>query len=344
MNTSDAQSRLDHMTQILASEIHQVRHSMRENLGSQHSHICAGFESLFSSQAKFLRVVLSLWCSRLVGFLADDRITLGVISEYIHMASLLHDDVVDGASTRRGRRAYHCTYGASQAVLVGDYVYARACELIARLGSLEVLNLYARSIRLMSEGEVIQLSLLPPSELYYSQLTESMFFEQYDHIIRAKTGSLLAAIAAAPYELCHRVQSFDESKRDALYHYGMNLGRVFQITDDMMDYTVSSHSTKPIYQDFRQAKMTLPLYYCFQNFDDDERQQFFAVFFDDQARIQAQDWMVDQIQKHNALARSLEYASEIAYRASCQIEQAFGSNSQCQALQQLVVDLVNRFK
>lgn len=333
---------LDQLTQVFAPQLNLIRRALTTHLATEEPLITEAVDSLLSAQSKYVRPLLSLICSELVDDSTDQPILLGVISEYIHMASLLHDDVVDHTAIRRGQSTCREQFGNARAVLVGDYIYARACELIATTGSVAVLKLYAEAIRLMSAGEVMQLAALNAAQASCTPMDLS----RYQRIIRAKTGALMAATAAAPYELkimCSSNISHHTATTVSLYDYGMNLGMAYQVVDDVLDYSITTQSTKPPWQDFKEGKLTLPMYYCLKGFNDTERRFFQQTFFNTTRRLEAQSWYAAQLRKHQALQHSLVYATKLTHRATAALDRGFDSSHQpVKHLRDLATDLISR--
>jgi octaprenyl-diphosphate synthase len=197
---------------------------------------------------KRLRMALFYFCADLVGFDRDDRDALAAVGEIVHTASLLHDDIIDEASTRRGHASPHTVFGPKKAVLVGDMLLASASRIMCNSGSTRVVDGFSRAIHQMSDGELLQLD-----HLYDDQMP----VETYWQIMEYKTSALLAAICQTPAVL----SGLSEEKIQALWNYGLSLGNVFQICDDILDYFASSEfAGKITFSDFASGKMTLPLF------------------------------------------------------------------------------------
>ncbi|MFI4976156.1 MAG: polyprenyl synthetase family protein [Caulobacterales bacterium] len=202
---------------------------------------------LIAAGGKRLRPLLTVAASRLAGGEGDTALKLAAAVEFIHTATLLHDDVVDGSHLRRGRVAAHLIWGAPSSVLVGDFLFARAFELMVETGSLEALDILARASRVIAEGEVLQLT-----RAHDLALSQAMYLE----IISAKTAELFAAAAEAG-----AVSAGTDTRRSAaLRCYGQNLGLAFQLADDALDYSgITETLGKNTGDDFREGKATLPL-------------------------------------------------------------------------------------
>ncbi len=202
---------------------------------------------LISAGGKRLRPLLTVAAARLAGALDESCLKLATAVEFIHTATLLHDDVVDGSKLRRGKVAAHLIWGGAPSILVGDYLLARAFELMVEAGSLRALGILARAASVIAEGEVLQLTRA--HDLNLDQAT-------YLEIIRAKSAELFAASAEAGAVSA----GVSDAKVIALRDYGINFGMAFQLADDALDYTGAAETLgKNAGDDFREGKATLPL-------------------------------------------------------------------------------------
>ncbi len=204
-------------------------------------------EHLIAAGGKRLRPLLTVSAARLAGGAGDAALKLAAAVEFIHTATLLHDDVVDSSQLRRDKVAAHLIWGAPSSVLVGDFLFARAFELMVETGSVKALEILARASRVIAEGEVLQLTRA--HDLKLSQAT-------YLEIIGAKTAELFAAAAEAGAVSA----GADERRAGALREYGRSLGLAFQLADDALDYGGATETLgKNAGDDFREGKATLPL-------------------------------------------------------------------------------------
>ena len=204
-------------------------------------------EHLIAAGGKRLRPLLTIAAARLAGGRGDAALKLAAAVEFVHTATLLHDDVVDSSQLRRGKMAAHLIWGAPSSVLVGDFLFARAFELMVETGQLGALEILARASRVIAEGEVLQLSRAQDPHL--SQAT-------YLEIISAKTAELFAAAAEAGAVSA----GAGALQSAALRAFGHNLGLAFQLADDALDYGGATETLgKNAGDDFREGKATLPL-------------------------------------------------------------------------------------
>ena len=204
-------------------------------------------EHLIAAGGKRLRPLLTVGAARLAGGKGDAALKLAAAVEFIHTATLLHDDVVDSSQLRRGKVAAHLIWGAPSSVLVGDFLFARAFELMVETSSLRALEILARASRVIAEGEVLQLT-----RAHDLKLSQAIYLE----IIGAKTAELFAAAAEAGAVSA----GADARRSEALRSYGQSLGLAFQLADDALDYAGTSETLgKNAGDDFREGKATLPL-------------------------------------------------------------------------------------
>ncbi len=244
---------------------------------------------------KRLRPLLMVLAARLCGYTGNSTSKFAVIFEYLHAATLLHDDVVDGGELRRGAEAAHQQWDPPKAVLTGDFLLARALSLAAETGSADVIQTIAAITEQMSQGEIEQLARIGDITLDEAQYLE---------VIRCKTAVLFqgacrtgALISDAPAK---QVQ--------ALGDYGHHLGMAFQMADDLLDYTLDTHALgKKVGADLREGKLTLPVIHTLQQIAEDERQWLIA-------RIQAREFSPSQFQR---LITLLHNGGGIDYTRQC---------------------------
>ena len=238
---------LDPMIQLVAADMNQVNSVILARMQSDVPLIPELAGHLIAGGGKRMRPMLTLACARLLDYQGTRHHKLAAAVEFIHTATLLHDDVVDGSNTRRGRRTANLIWGNSASVLVGDFLFSRAFELMVEDGSLRVLRILSNASAVIAEGEVNQLT---------AQRQVETSEARYLDIIGAKT----AALFAAACRIAAVVAEHDERCEEALDAYGRNLGIAFQLVDDAIDYA-SDEATmgKDAGDDFRDGKVTLPV-------------------------------------------------------------------------------------
>jgi octaprenyl-diphosphate synthase len=244
---ADRPPSLDPMINLVAGDLNQVNTVILDRMQSQIPLIPELAGHLIAGGGKRMRPMLTLASARLLDYSGTRHYKLAAAVEFIHTATLLHDDVVDGSDLRRGRRTANTIWGNPASVLVGDFLFSRAFELMVEDGSLKVLKILSNASAVIAEGEVNQLT---------AQRQIATTQERYLDIIGAKTAALFAAACRIAAVVAER----DEATEMALDSYGRNLGIAFQLIDDAIDY-VSDAATmgKGVGDDFRDGKMTLPV-------------------------------------------------------------------------------------
>ena len=215
---------------------------------------------IVAAGGKRLRPLLTLASARLCGYAGGMRhVDLATCVEFIHTATLLHDDVVDESQLRRGLASANAIFGNKASVLVGDFLFARAFQLMVRDGSLPVLAILSRAAATIAEGEVLQLQ---------TQNDLSTTEDQYLEVIQGKTAALFAAACEVGAVIAGR----PAREQGALASFGMNLGIAFQLVDDVLDYAANEATLgKTVGDDFREGKVTLPVLAAYQAGDEAER-------------------------------------------------------------------------
>nr|WP_232085927.1 octaprenyl diphosphate synthase [Candidatus Nitrosacidococcus tergens] len=208
---------------------------------------------IINSGGKRLRPIVVLLSAHAFNYKGINHIDIATIVEFIHTATLLHDDVVDSSQLRRGQKTANNIWGSEASVLVGDFLYSRAFEMMVSVGSMRVMEILAHTTNTIAEGEVMQLL-----NCHDPDTTE----ERYLNVIRSKTAKLFEAAVQLGAVLC----SASDIEEKAMAAYGMHLGTAFQLTDDVLDYSASSEDLgKNIGDDLAEGKPTLPLIYAMRH-------------------------------------------------------------------------------
>ena len=238
----------ERLTALVADDLGRVNGLIRERMSSRHAPRIPEISAhLIEAGGKRLRPILTLAAAKLCGYAGDDHVKLAATVEFIHTATLLHDDVVDESAKRRGQPSANILWDNKSSVLVGDYLFARSFQLMVETGSLEVLRILSDASAVIAEGEVLQLTTA-------HDLTTDL--ARYDQVIRGKT----AALFAAATEVGGVISGAEPAKVAALRTYGDGLGMAFQLADDLLDYGGSTDALgKNTGDDFREGKVTLPI-------------------------------------------------------------------------------------
>ena len=323
----------DLITSIVQEELRSTERLLVEGMRSVAERIPEVGEHAWTSGGKRMRPLLVLLSSRLCGYVGPRASQIGAAVEYFHGASLLHDDVVDGARERRGRPSVNARFGERSAVLVGDFMYARACQMLVEDGNLEILALYADALRLMTEGEIMQLS-----QSFDPEVGESV----YTDIIGRKTASLLAAAAESGAIL----GAVTRAERRAVYEYGWELGLAFQLVDDALDYAGACEELgkRPL-ADLSEGKVTLPLLVTLKRCSVAERESINAVLKtlgrDPGEDLEATACVAESVARHRGVAITLDRAAQRAAVARAKIA-PFAPSPAKEALLQLTEFVIQR--
>jgi octaprenyl-diphosphate synthase len=250
---------LDPLIQLVAADLNHVNAVILERMQSPVALIPELAGHLIAGGGKRMRPMLTLACARLLDYPGSRHHKLAAAVEFIHTATLLHDDVVDGSGLRRGRRTANIIWGNPASVLVGDFLFSRSFELMVEDGSLRALRILSRASAIIAEGEVDQLT---------AQRRIDTGEDHYLEIISAKTAALFSAAARIAAVVAER----DEAIEDALDCYGRNLGIAFQLVDDAIDYASDAETMgKGVGDDFRDGKVTLPVILAYARGSEEER-------------------------------------------------------------------------
>ncbi|MEA3012734.1 MAG: octaprenyl-diphosphate synthase [Sphingomonadales bacterium] len=250
---------LEPMVQLVAADLNHVNAVILERMQSEVALIPELAGHLIAGGGKRMRPMLTLASAALLDYSGTRHHKLAAAVEFIHTATLLHDDVVDGSGLRRGKRTANIIWGNPASVLVGDFLFSRSFELMVEDGSLKVLKILSRASSVIAEGEVDQLT---------AQRRVETSEDQYLHIISAKTAALFAAACRIAAVVAER----GEAAEQALDAYGRNLGIAFQLVDDAIDYSSDAATMgKGVGDDFRDGKVTLPVILAYARADDEDR-------------------------------------------------------------------------
>lgn len=243
-----------------SDEMHQIETHLDRYITSDVKLIPEVAHHLIDSGGKRFRPLLQLISSRLCGYTGENRFPLAASIEFIHTASLLHDDVIDEAVIRRGKTSANNIWGNAASVLVGDFLYSKAFKLLSEIGDIAIVQLMSKMTNIMSEGEVFQLMKCGDTSL-----TEA----EYLSIVEKKTAVLISAACASGAVL----GGASRPQMEALEQYGYKIGMAFQITDDTLDYMAREEDFgKSIGKDLEEGKMTLPLIYTLAKSSEAKRQ------------------------------------------------------------------------
>ena len=245
---------------LMADDMHQVDAVIQRRLASQVVLIDRIAQYIISAGGKRIRPMLVLLFSSALGFVGRERFELAATVEFIHTATLLHDDVVDESGLRRGRRTANALFGNAASVLVGDFVYSRAFQMMVSVNRMRVLEILADATNVIAEGEVLQLMNMHDPDIAV---------DDYLRVIRFKTAKLFEASARLGAVLAEA----DAATEEACADYGRSLGTAFQLVDDLLDYEGATEQLgKNVGDDLREGKPTLPLLIAMERGSPSERE------------------------------------------------------------------------
>jgi len=284
---------------------------------------------LVGAGGKRLRPLLTVSCARMCGYEGENHHKLAAAVEFIHSATLLHDDVVDESALRRGQKPANLIWGNSASILVGDFLFARAFNLMVETGNMRALGILSNASSVIAEGEVHQLAALRNIDI-----TEAEYLE----VISAKT----AALFAAATEVAPVIAGRPETECAALREYGLKLGLAFQLVDDALDYGgFESALGKSVGDDFREGKVTLPVIRAYQNADKETANFWRRVIVDHDQKDVDLERAVSILRAAGALQSTLDMAHEYAAQARGALD-IFEDSPWKAALQDLAGYVVDR--
>ncbi|HEX9167345.1 MAG TPA: polyprenyl synthetase family protein [Roseiarcus sp.] len=287
---------IEPLTALVAADMERVNQTILSRTGSDVTMIPEVANHLISSGGKRLRPILTLATAGLCGYSGDGHIKLAAAVEFMHTATLLHDDVVDESDMRRGRAAARVLWGNEASVLVGDFLLGQAFRMMVEVGSLPCLDVLSSAAVVIAEGEVMQLSAAKDTET-----TE----DAYLAVIRAKTAALFAAACEVGPTLASRAKA----EIAACKGYGANLGIAFQLIDDALDYGGSSAKLgKNVGDDFREGKITLPVVLSFRRGATHEREFWRRTLEKGEVVDGDLEIALATMKKHRALEDTIERA------------------------------------
>ena len=280
---------LERLNDLVAADMERVNATILARTGSDVAMIPEVANHLIASGGKRLRPMLTLAMAKLSGCTGDGHIKLAAAVEFMHTATLLHDDVVDESDMRRGKLAARMLWGNEASVLVGDFLLGQAFKMMVEVGSLHALDILSSAATVIAEGEVMQLG---------AAKNTATNEDEYLSVIRAKTAELFAAACEVGPALAQK----EKAERAAGRSYGMNLGIAFQLIDDALDYGGKSAKLgKNVGDDFREGKITLPVVLSFRRGDAGERAFWNRTLAEGKVEDGDLDTAISLIAKHNAI-------------------------------------------
>lgn len=251
---------------------------------------------LTSAGGKRLRPILTLACAKIFGKVPEAAIKLAASVEFIHTATLLHDDVIDESEKRRGKPTANNVWDNKACILVGDFLFSQAFKLMVETNSIEALRLLSNASAIIAESEVWQLELINNIDLT---------IENYIKLVKGKTAELFAAACATGAI----VAGCSETEKTDLFNFGLNLGISFQIVDDVLDYTAGAQFGKKLGNDFLEGKVTLPVINALKNANNSDKKRIKELLDTDNKTESTFQELKLILEKTSGIKNSLEYAN-----------------------------------
>ena len=287
---------IDNLVELVAADMQRVNHTILSRTGSQVTMIPEVANHLINSGGKRLRPMLTLAMAQLADYRGEGHIKLAASVEFMHTATLLHDDVVDESEMRRGKLAARMLWGNEASVLVGDFLLGQAFKMMVEVGSLRALEILSAAAAVIAEGEMMQLGAAKNTAT-----TE----DEYLAVVRAKTAELFAAACEVGPGLAAR----PKAEQAACRSFGMNLGVAFQLIDDVLDYGGKvAKLGKNVGDDFREGKITLPVVLSFRRGSEGERAFWRRTLEQGEVRDGDLEQAVALMAKHRALEDTIHRA------------------------------------
>lgn len=284
---------------------------------------------VLNAGGKRIRPAIFFMSARLSSYDGAQLIPMAAVAEFIHTASLLHDDVIDDSKLRRGHPSGNAIWGDRVAVLVGDLIYARASEMMAETGCIEVVKTYAKAIRVMSEGEILQLESL---------FSTNFQRDDYFKVLFGKTGILIASLC----KVAGILAKLSEEKTQALYNFGLNVGYAFQLLDDALDYSGTDEVLgKKKYMDLFEGKITLPLIIAYEKSSVAEQYVIVDILRKSIRNEHEINKIIALINKYNSRAETLSLAAQYTEKAMASLS-IFSPSQEREDLENLARFLLRR--
>ena len=306
---------LTDLTASIQNDLNRVEQTIAETLKTENLFIQQMVDYLSHSTGKRIRPALALLSSKYCGEVTDETIALGAALEMIHVATLIHDDIIDNSEIRRKQKTLNFKWGNEISVLMGDYVFASSFYLMAKRLPKNVLGTLADTTNIICRGEI--------SETFHrfnAGLTESQYFE----VVKEKTASLFAASCQTGAMLAEG----DESDVESLYRFGLGIGMAFQVIDDTLDFVgKESKIGKPVMSDLREGKLTLPIIHCLGAASSAEKDQLTEIILNKVKQDSDFQFIRSLIEKYKAIDFSIKRARLFVEEAKSALDELDANQS-----------------
>ena len=327
--TKPGKTLLAEILALVGDDLARVEREFDGHLGSDIEIIETVGRYIAEGGGKRIRPALFLLCSRLTGYSGDRHILFASVFELIHTATLVHDDIIDGATMRRGRSSVNSRWGSHLTVLLGDYLYLKSMTLALTADDLRIIRILCDITLTMIEGELMQ-----------AERNGSIDITEAEHmeIIRRKTAVLFSGCGRVAGEMA----LLPDDKVRALTSYALNLGMAYQLVDDMLDFTATeSVLGKPVASDLKEGRLTLPLIYLLEKGVPEHRQKINAVLREGRFTSVAREEVLDLVNRHGTLDRTRRLATGYSLQAASCLD-VFEPSPVRQALTDLACYITSR--
>ncbi len=322
-------SSLGFIYELLKKELGQLEQEIKDHFAVDNPMIRQAGNSIWNSGGKRARPILVFLSCRLCEYSGSKDVRVAAAMEMVHVASLFHDDVIDGAEVRRGNTSANAEWGNHLPILVGDYLYSWASNILMEDGVTDVLDIVIKTIMDMTDGEISE--MLRKGDV---TLTE----EEYLNIIQKKTASLFSTCCKSGAMLADK----DEDMQEKLAAFGMKIGFSFQLIDDILDYTAEQKKLgKPVGSDLKDQKMTLPMIHALRNSTEEEREKVKKIFSNDNLSSGDLEYCIALIQKYDSYNYTCQLAKEYIEQAK-ECLKPFAPSAYSEALYRISEYIINR--
>lgn len=319
------------LSNLLKSSLKRVEREISKNIKDEEKLITLTAGHLIKAKGKKIRPLLTLLVSKMLSYKGSSDVTLAVCIEFIHNATLLHDDVIDTGNIRRGKLSANQIWGNKVSVLVGDYLLSRAFKLMVKNKSLKLLEILSQTSLILARGQIQDVG-----NNQNVNLTE----KKYLSIIDAKTAELFRISCFLPTIITNQ----DKKTQKIFNDFGFNFGMAFQLSDDVLDYFGdSSQMGKSVGKDFFEGKVTYPVIHCFKKSDKKSKKIIAKLFFKKKRSKKDLTLILDLMKKTNTYKSSIEFVRKYAEKAKTNINK-FEGNKYKVYLDELVDHLIIRDK
>lgn len=321
-------SQLNSILELVAPELLKVNQLIKSSVCSDVPLVSSIGEHILDCGGKRIRPIICLLTAKACGYTEEEHIELATAIEFIHTATLLHDDVIDKACQRRGVISANVKWGNAPAVLVGDFLYSRSFQILVKIGKMPIMNIIADATNCIAEGEVLQLS---------QQNNPEITHESYYEIIYRKTAKLFEASA----QVAATISNLPINLVDSITVFGKELGLAYQLIDDALDLTVNNKIGKDHNHDIYEGKFTLPIIRTMQFANNDEVNFIKSVAVNPSPSKNDLDHVIELARKYDSINYVIEQAKQHAHNAKLAIAE-LPNNEYVQALTDLASFIVER--